>query len=253
MIYISKPYFDEKESEAVTAVIKSGWVTQGPRVQEFEEKFAEYVRSPYACAVSNCTTALHLALLAVGVKPGNIVVTVSHSFIATSNCIRHCQAEPYFIDIEKGTYNISPVLLKQFFEEKCENKGRGFYLKDIKALTTEYSPLRYIKTEQKEFGKVAAVLIPHQIGFPCDLKSILDLTRQVDIPLVEDAACCIGSEISFDQHATWEKIGKPHGDIACFSFNPRKILTTGDGGMIVTQKKEIDEKFRLLRHQGMNV
>ena len=111
-IPIAKPIVDEREVEAVRRVILSGWLTQGPEVAAFEREFAEYVGAPYACAVSNCTTALHLALLAVGVGAGDEVITVSHSFIATANAIRYCGATPVFIDIEPGTCNMDPALIE---------------------------------------------------------------------------------------------------------------------------------------------
>src|SRR5688572_20872709 len=112
MIPITKPCLDEREAEAVRRVILSGWITQGPEVAAFEREFAECVGAAHACAVSNCTTALHLALLAAGVGQGDEVITVSHSFIATANSIRYCGATPVFVDIDSDTYNIDPALVE---------------------------------------------------------------------------------------------------------------------------------------------
>jgi dTDP-4-amino-4,6-dideoxygalactose transaminase len=105
----------------------------------------------------------------------------------------------------------------------------------------------------KKRGRVAALLPVHQYGMPCDMRRILEIGKRYQIPVVEDAACALGSELSIDGGSSWEQIGKPHGQIACFSFHPRKIITTGDGGMLTTAKSEYDEQFRLLRHHGMNV
>jgi perosamine synthetase len=215
-IPIAKPWLDERELEAVKRPLLSGWITQGPEVAAFETEFAAYVGAKYACAVSNCTTALHLALLAVGVQPGNEVITVSHSFIATANSISYCGARPVFVDIQPGTFNMNPALI----EEKINERTR-------------------------------AILCVHQMGMPCDLKEITAIARKHNLPLVEDAACAIGSEILWD--ASWEKIGMPHGDIACFSFHPRKLLTTGDGGMITTSNPEWDKQFRLWRQHSMSI
>jgi perosamine synthetase len=215
-IPIAKPLLGEAEAEAARRAILSGWVTQGPEVAAFEQEFAAYVGGQYACAVSNCTTALHLALLAVGVQPDDEVVTVSHSYIATANSIRYCGAIPIFVDIEPQTYNINPVLIE-----------------------AAISP------------RTRAILVVHQMGMPCDLKAILEVARQHSLPVIEDAACAIGSEILWE--GEWEKIGKPHADIACFSFHPRKVITTGDGGMITTNNPEWDRQFRLLRQHSMSV
>lgn len=215
MIPIAKPWIGEREAEAARRVILSGWITQGPEVNAFEREFAAMLNAPFACAVSNCTTALHLALLAAGVGPGDEVITVSHSFIATANSIRYCQAVPVFVDICPGTFNINPKLVEA-------------------AIT----PL------------TRAIVCVHQMGMPCDLAALVAIARKYSLPLIEDAACAIGSEILWDGH--WEKIGKPHGDAACFSFHPRKIVSTGDGGMITTKHKAWDNQFRLWRQHSMS-
>jgi perosamine synthetase len=216
MIPIAKPCLDEREVDAVRRVILSGWITQGPEVAAFEQEFAASVGAPYACAVSSCTTALHLALLAAGVRPGDEVITVSHSNIATANSVRYCGATPVFVDIGRDTFNMDPGLIEATISSRTK-----------------------------------AVLCVHQIGMPCDLARIVSITEKHSIPLVEDAACAIGSEILWN--GKWERIGKPHGDAACFSFHPRKVLSTGDGGMLTSKRKDWDAKFRLWRQHGMSV
>jgi dTDP-4-amino-4,6-dideoxygalactose transaminase len=215
-IPIIKPLMGEPEAEAARRPILSGWVTQGPEVAAFEKEFAAFTGAPFAAAVSNCTTALHLALLALGAGPGDEVITVSHSYIATANAIRYCGATPVFVDIEPVTYNLNPNLLEA-------------------AIT----------------ARTRAILGVHQIGMPSNLQAILPIARRHAVPVIEDAACAIGSEILWE--GNWEKIGKPHGDIACFSFHPRKVITTGDGGMLTTANPEYDRKFRLWRQHGMSV
>jgi dTDP-4-amino-4,6-dideoxygalactose transaminase len=215
-IPITKPWLDEQELEAVARPLKTGWLTQGPEVAAFEHEFAEYVGASHACAVSNCTTALHLALLALGIGPGDEVITVSHSFIATANAIRYCGATPVFVDIDPASLNMNPAAIDP-------------------AITS----------------RTRAILCVHQLGMPCDLDAIVAVARRRGLWVIEDAACAIGSEIRVGDR--WERVGKPHGDIACFSFHPRKVITTGDGGMITTSRPDWDARFRLWRQHGMSV
>jgi dTDP-4-amino-4,6-dideoxygalactose transaminase len=216
VIPIAKPVLEEAEAEAARQVVLSGWVTQGPQVADFESEFAAHVGAPYACAVSSCTTALHLALLAVGVGAGDEVITASHSFIATANSIRYCGAIPIFVDIEPRTYNLDPRHVAE-------------------AVTP----------------RTRAILAIHQMGMPCDLPALLAVAKRHGIALIEDAACAAGSEIRIG--GEWHPLGRPLGDIACFSFHPRKVITTGDGGMLTTSNADFDGTFRLLRQHGMSV
>src|SRR5580693_2121190 len=154
MIPIAKPFLGEQQTAKAKRVILSGWTTQGPEVAAFEREFARVVGAAHACAVSSCTTALHLALLALGVGPGDEVITVSHSFIATANVIRYCGAQPVFVDIDPLTFNM-----------------------DTAAIESAITP------------KTKAIMPVHQIGLPCDLPAILGVANRNGLPVVEDAAC----------------------------------------------------------------
>jgi dTDP-4-amino-4,6-dideoxygalactose transaminase len=216
VIPIALPLLSEEEADAAREAVLSGWVSQGPQVAAFERDFAILVGAPYACAVSNCTTALHLALVALDIGPGHEVITVSHSFIATANCVRYCGATPVFVDIDPDTYNIDPERVAE-------------------AVTP----------------RTRAIIAVHQMGMPCDLAALVAIADRHGIVLIEDAACAAGSQIR--ANGGWDRIGKPHGGIACFSFHPRKVITTGEGGMLTTSDPELDRKFRLLRQHGMSV
>ena len=217
MIPVARPWLGKEEAEAAGRAILSGWVTQGPEVAAFEREFADAMGAPHACAVSSCTAALHVALAALGVVAGDEVITVSHSFIATVNAVRYCGATPVLVDVDLATCNMEPSLLEA-------------------AITP----------------RTKAILCVHQLGMPCNITAIVAIARRRGLTVVEDAACAIGSEIRMDG-GRWERVGKPHGDIACFSFHPRKLLSTGDGGMLTTADAALDRRFRLLRQHGMSV
>jgi dTDP-4-amino-4,6-dideoxygalactose transaminase len=210
MIPIAKPYLTKEEAQAAYDVILSGWVTQGPKVAEFEEKFAAYVGSNYAVAVSSCTTALHLALVVAGIKPGDEVICPSMSFIATANAIVHVGAIPVFAEVNKH-FNI-----------------------DINHVKTLISP------------KTKAILIVHQLGMPADIDVFQSFCKEKKLLLIEDAACAIGSAYK------GKKIGS-HSDLVCFSFHPRKVITTGDGGMIATSNSEYYKRLKALRQHAMSI
>jgi perosamine synthetase len=216
LIPVAKPLMDEAEVQAAGRAIRSGWVTQGPEVAAFEREFAAFVGAPYACAVSSGTTALHLALVVAGVGPGDEVVTVSHSYIATANVVRYCGAVPVFVDVRPDTFNMDPTQLEEVVGPRTR-----------------------------------VILCVHQIGMPCELGAILEVARRRGLAIVEDAACAVGSEIRWN--GGWERIGRPHGDVACFSLHPRKLVSTGDGGMITTANPEWDAALRLWRQHGMSV
>jgi perosamine synthetase len=212
MIPVARPYIGAEEEQAVIDVLRSGWVTQGPRVAEFEEKFSQYIGCDYSVAISSCTTALHLALLASDIGPGDEVICPSLSFIATANSIAYTGATPIFADIDLATYNLDPARLEEAISPRTK-----------------------------------AILVVHQIGLPAEMNELLAVAAKHGLTVIEDAACAIGSEYD------GKLIGKPLGAMACFSFHPRKILTTGEGGMITTSDAKLAERLRRLRQHAMSL
>jgi perosamine synthetase len=210
-IPVAKPYLGKEEAQNAYDTILTNWVTQGPRVQEFEEKFAAYVGAKYAVALSNCTTALHLAMIVAGIGEGDEVICPSMSYIATANSIKYVGAKPVFAEIDPLNYNI-----------------------DVKHAASLITP------------KTRAILIVHQIGLPADINAFKELCNKHKLHLIEDAACAAGSSYN------GKKIGS-HSDLVCFSFHPRKVITTGDGGMITTNNEEFYNRIKLLRQHGMSV
>ncbi|MEU5310398.1 DegT/DnrJ/EryC1/StrS family aminotransferase [Streptomyces sp. NPDC021562] len=204
------PWLGAEEARAASDAVLSGWVAQGPRVAAFEKAFAERVGAEHGIAVSSCTTALHLSLVALGIGPGDEVVVPSLSFIATANAVRYVGAEPVFADVDPATANLTRDT--------------------VDAVRT---------------ARTRAVLAVHQGGVPADVHTLRAACADWDLPLVEDAACAIGSTVD----------GKPVGHgalLAAWSFHPRKVVTTGEGGMITTDDAEWAARLRRLREHGMN-
>ena len=212
MIPVARPFIGAEEEHAVIDALRSGWITQGPRVAEFEKRFSNYIGCDHAVAVSSCTTALHLAMVACNIGPGDEVICPSLSFIATANSITYVGATPVFCDIDSTTFNLDPL-----------------------------------KLEERISPKTKAILVVHQIGLSADMNMIREIAQKHRLTVIEDAACAIGSEYE------GEKIGRPLGTVACFSFHPRKILTTGEGGMITTQDADLAGRLRKLRQHAMSL
>jgi UDP-4-amino-4,6-dideoxy-N-acetyl-beta-L-altrosamine transaminase len=217
MIPYGRQDISQTDIDAVVKVLRSDWITQGPTIPRFEQAVANYCDSQYAVAVSNATAALHLACRAIGLGVGDRLWTSPNTFVASANCGLYCGAEVDFVDIDPKTYNIS-----------------------IEALRT--------KLEQAEkFGKLPKVLIPvHFAGQPCEMAAIAELAKQYGFYVIEDASHAIGGEYK------GKKIGScSYSDMTVFSFHPVKIITTGEGGMVVTNNEELFEKVSLLRTHGI--
>ncbi len=208
---VAQPSFGSDEEARLLRTLRSGWVTQGPQVAEFEARFAEAVGAPEAVAVSSGTAALFLALHALGVGRGDEVVVPSLTFIASVNAVVHCGAEPVFVDVDPRSLNLDP-----------------------ERVAAAVGP------------RTRAILAVHQLGLPADLERLEAIAARHGLLLLEDAACAVGAR----------QRGRPigsSGNVACFSFHPRKVLVTGEGGMITTRDAALAARLRRLRHQGMSI
>lgn len=211
MIPVIRPFLGPEEAAAAAETISSGWIAQGPRVAEFEAAFATATGTSHAVAVSSCTAALHLALIAAGVRRGDEVIAPSMSFIATANAARYVGARVVFADVDRETLNITPSTVAPLITDRTK-----------------------------------AVILVDQAGVPADLSAMQALCDPRGIVVIEDAACAAGSTYR----------GRPVGAgaaLAAFSFHPRKLLTTGEGGMITTPDAEVAARLRRLREHGMDV
>jgi len=214
-IPITKPLFDKNEEKALQEVLRSGWLVQGPRVAEFEDKFKNFTGSRHAIATSSCTTALHLSLLAAGVGPGDEVLIPSFTFIATANAVEYTGARPLLIDIDLETFNI-----------------------DVKKLRA------YLEIHTPDSGFRPRCIIPVSLfGLCANMKAINEIAADYGLVVIEDAACALGAERD-NHHAGTEALA------GCFSFHPRKAITTGEGGMVITEDDRFAQRVRKMRDHG---
>jgi perosamine synthetase len=207
-IPITKPVFGEEELRAVQVPLENGWVVQGPFVAEFEQRFAEFAGARHAVAASSCTTAMHVAVAALGLQPGAEVVVPAFTWIATANVVEYMGATPVFVDVNLATYNADPDALE--------------------AAVTE---------------RTVGIVPVHLFGLCADLDPVLAFARERGLWVLEDAACAFGATYKGAHAGTL-------GDAGAFSFHPRKSITTGEGGMLTTERNDLDALFRSLRDHG---
>ncbi len=210
-IPIAKPWLDAEEEQAALEPLRAGWVVQGPKVRAFEEAVGRYSGSPFSIATSSCTAALHLGLLALGIGPGDEVIVPSFTFIATANVVEAVGARPVFIDSDLSTFNLDPAQL-----------------------------------DQARSPKTKAIIPVHLFGLCADMAPVLDAAKSWGVPVLEDAACALGSQWRGRHAGTI-------GDIGALSFHARKIITTGEGGMILTSSDPLASLIRSLREHGADV
>jgi dTDP-4-amino-4,6-dideoxygalactose transaminase len=226
-ISFAPPLLGEEEIHEVVDTLRSGWITTGPKTQRFEAMFADYVGAEAAVTTSFCTLALHLAMIGLGVKENDEVITTPFTFASTAHVILYQHAFPAFIDIEEQTYNIDPVKVEAF-------------LKDCRFDTRLKKPVN-----QRTGRPVVGMLPVHYGGQPCEMEKLLDLAREYNLFVVEDAAHAAGAEYK------GRKIGS-FGDVTCFSFYATKNMTTGEGGMLTTNNSELAERLRVLTMYGIS-
>ncbi len=207
-IPITRPSFGAEEREALVRPLDTGWVVQGPEVARFEQQFSAFTGAGYASATSSCTTALHIAVAALGLKPGDEVIVPAFTWVATANVVEYMGATPVFCDIDLATFNL-----------------------DVTGLDALVTP------------KTVGIMPVHMFGLSADMDPVLAIAKRRHLWVVEDAACGF---------ATWYRgrhVGT-FGDAGCFSFHPRKSITTGEGGMVTTNREDIDRASRSLRDHG---
>jgi perosamine synthetase len=214
VIRLTQPFIDERAIEEISEVLKSGMLVQGEYVKKFEDALREYMSAKYVLAVSSGTAALHLALVALDIKEGDAVIVPAFTFPATANVVELQRARPVLVDVDIRTYNID---LEQL--EKTIKNWKG--------------P-----------EKLKAIVVVHEFGAPCNMDEIISIARKYNLYLIEDAACALGAKYKGQHVGTF-------GDIGCFSWHPRKAITTGEGGALVVNNEEMFNKLSLLRNHGI--
>src|SRR4030042_6241156 len=207
-IPLAKPYVGKEEIKAVSEVIRSGWLSLGPKLTEFENKFAEFIGIKHAIAVNSGTSGLHLCIKSLNIKPGDEVITSSFSFVASSNPIILEGGKPVFVDIDERTYNIDPPKIEEAITENTK-----------------------------------AIVVVHIFGQPCNMEAIMKVSQEKRIPIIEDACEALGAAFNGKKVGTF-------GEASVFAFYPNKQITTGEGGIIVTNDDETAAMYRSWRNQG---
>lgn len=207
-IPLTKPYFDDHELKMIRDCLDSGWVTQGPMVTEFERLFSELHGIKYSLATSSCSTALHLAAVAIGLKPGDEAIVPAYTWVTTANCVEYTGAKAVFADIDINTFNVDPACIEHTITEKTK-----------------------------------AIVVVHLFGLSADMDPIMTIAKKYNLKVIEDAACAVGCRYD-------SKYVGGIGDVGCFSFHPRKIITTGEGGMATTNDPAMAEYISSLRNHG---
>ena len=223
---LSSPDITDREIDSVVEVLRTPHLSLGPKLPEFEEKFARYMGLKHAIAVSSGTAGLHLALISLNIGANDAVITTPFSFISSANCILFVRATPLFVDIEPKTYNIDPEKIEEYIENNCiKDKKTGNII------------------DKKTGKRVKAILPVHVLGHPCDIGRIIQLAEKYNLHVIEDTCEAIGAEYHGKKVGTF-------GNLGIFAFYPNKQITTGEGGMLVTNDDKIAHLCRSLRNQG---
>ncbi len=226
-----RPSLTEEEIAAVTDCLRSGWLTTGPITRDFEAKFAEFVGAKYAVAVNSCTAALHLALEAIGLQRGELVIVPTMTFAATAEVVRYFDAVPVFVDCDETTMCISPAALRRTLESIAAGVP-------VAGLSPPYA-------------RVRAVIPMHYGGQMVDVTEVRAIATEFNLAVIEDAAHTLPARFRESAAAPWRAVGTT-ADITCFSFYANKCITTGEGGMAVTDNEAFAERMRLMSLHGMS-